>query len=260
MLQVEPLLIFDLDGTILSKNSFPVWAGAMLGVRRCGLGLRQRLALSLAVQRLLLSRKLGRLDHDALLRQLQALWRDAIAKPGATLAADVQRRLGRLVRPNLVPVLRLVAEDAMDGILATAAAADYADPLGRQLGFSMIVATPTDRAAGEPHNAGVQKRDRVMALLGERDWLERPRIFFNDDLADLPLMQACHAVCWFGSNRDMKQAKAQSPGARFVACRKMRPNEMSAMTAHLGQSLAAAQLAKMPWVFPAARPRASTLS
>ncbi|HTW72133.1 MAG TPA: haloacid dehalogenase-like hydrolase [Acetobacteraceae bacterium] len=260
MPRVEPVLIFDLDGTILRKNSFPVWAGSMLGLRGCGLGLRQRLALSLAVQRLLLSRKLRRVDHDTLLRRLQALWRDAIAEPGATLAADVQRRLGRLVRPNLAPVLRLVAEDAMDGILATAAAADYAEPLGRRLGFTMIIATPTDRTAGEPHNTGVQKRERTMALLRDRDWLERPRIFFNDDLADMPLMQACHAVCWFGSDRDLKQAKAQAPGVRFLACRKMRPNEMSATVAHLGQSLAAAQLAKMPWVFPTARPRASTLS
>jgi len=260
MQRVEPVLIFDLDGTILRKNSFPVWAKSMLGLGRSGLGLRRRLALSLAVQRLLLSRKLHRLDHDTLLRHLQTLWREAIAEPGATLAANVQRRLGRLVRPNLVSVLRLVAEDAMDGILATAAAADYAEPLGRQFGFATIIATPTDRPAGEPHNVGGQKRDRVMALLREREWQERPRIFFNDDLADLPLMQACHAVCWFGSDRDLKSAQAQAPGVRFLACRKLHPNETSATIAHLGQSLAAAQLAKMPWVFPAARPRASTLS
>jgi phosphoserine phosphatase len=260
MPRVEPILIFDLDGTILSKNSFPIWAASMLGLRRCGLGLRRRVALSLAVQRLLLSRKLLRTDHDALMRQMQALWSDAIAEPGATLAADLQRRLARLVRPNLAPVLRLVAEDAMDGILATAAAADYAEPLGRELGFAMIIATPTERAAGEPHNSGAQKRERVMALLRQRDWLERPRIFFNDDLADLPLMQASHAVCWFGSGRDLKQAQAQAPGVRFLACRKMRTSEMTATVAHLGQSLAAAQLARMPWVFPAARPRARTAS
>ena len=260
MPRVEPVLIFDLDGTILRKNSFPVWAGSMLGLRGCGLGLRQRLALSLAVQRLLLSRKLGHIDHDALLRHLQALWRDAIADPGATLAANVQRRLLRLVRPNLAPVLRLVADDAMDGILATAAAADYAEPLGRQLGFAMIIATPASRPAGEPCNTGVPKRDRVMALLRQRDWLERPRIFFNDDLADLPLMQACHAVCWFGNDRGLDQAKAQAPAVRFLACRRLRPNEMTATTAHLGQSLATAQLARMPWVFPAARPRSSTFS
>jgi len=260
MPQVEPVLIFDLDGTILCRNSFPIWAASMLGLHSCGLRPGQRLALSVAVQRLLVARKLRRLDHDGLLRQLQALWRTASAAPGATLAEQVQRRLSGLVRPNMTPVLRLIAEEVMDGILATAAAADYAEPLGRALGFSTVIATPAERPAAEPHNTGTQKRDRVMALLRERGWLERPRIFFNDDLADLPLMQACHAVCWFGNNRDLRRAKAEAATVRFLPCRRLRPDEMSATVAHLGQSLAAAQLARMPWLFPAGRPRARTAS
>jgi phosphoserine phosphatase len=260
MPQVEPVLIFDLDGTILRRNSFPVWAAIMLGLRAPGLALRQRVRLSLAVQRLLLARKLGRIDHDSLLRNLQSLWRAAAAAPGATIAGDLQTRLLRLVRPSLVPVLRLVADDAMDGVLATAAAGDYAVPLGRVLGFSTIIATAVGRPPGEPYNSGEHKRDRVLALLRERGWSERPRIFFNDDLADLPLMRESHAVCWFGSRRGLRQAKAAAPRVRFLPCRAMRPNEMNATIAHLGQSLAAVQLASMPFVFPAVHPRAKTAS
>lgn len=255
MPQVEPVLIFDLDGTILRRNSFPIWAASMLGLRGHHLGLRRRLALSLAAQRLLLARKLGRLDHDGLRQRLQALWAAATAEPGVTLAEHLQARLTRLVRPNLMPVLRLVADDVMDGILATAAAAEYAVQLGRKLGFTTVLATDTDTCNTREH-----KRDRVLALLRERDWIERPRIFFNDDMADLPLMQACHAVCWFGSDGDLAKAKAAAPNVRFVPCRAMRATEMRATIAHLGQSLAAGQLAKMPWLFPAARPRASTWS
>jgi phosphoserine phosphatase len=260
MPQVEPVLIFDLDGTILCRNSFPIWAAAMLGLRHHHLTLRQRVALSLEVQRLLVARKLHRLDHDGLMRGLQALWRAAAVLPGSTIAEDLQARLMRMVRPNLVPIVRLVAEDVMDGILATAAAGDYALTLGRKLGFSTIIATGTDRSPDEPHNSGAHKRDRVLALLSERGWSERPRIFFNDDLADLPLMQASHAVCWYGNDRGLRQAKAASPNVRFLPCRRMRPNEMTATIAHLGQSLAAAQLANMPWLFPAGRPRATTAS
>jgi phosphoserine phosphatase len=256
MPQVEPVLIFDLDGTMLRRNSFPVWAAAMLGFRGHGLALRQRVILSFAVQRLLLDRKLRRLDHDSLMRGLQARWRVAAATPGATIAEHLQTRLMRLVRPNLLPILRMIAEDTMDGVLATAAAGDYAVPLGRMLGFSTIIATAVD----EPRNSGAHKRDRVLALLNERGWSERPRIFFNDDLADLPLMRESQAVCWFGNKRDLRQAKAAAPGVRFLPCRAMRPNEMSATTAHLGQSLATAQLANMPWVFPAAARRANTVS
>lgn len=260
MQQVEPLLIFDLDGTILRRNSFPVWAATMLGLRGHHLALRRRLSLSLAVQRLLLARKLRRLDHDSLMRQLQALWRAAAAEPGTTIAEHLQARLLRLVRPNLTPILRLVAEDVMDGVLATAAAGDYAIPLGRALGFSTVIATAQERRPDEPHNSGAHKRDRVLAKLRERGWSDRPRIFFNDDLADLPLMRESQAVCWFGSNHSLRQAKAAAPGVRFLSCRSMRPNEMSATIAHLGQSLAAAQLARMPWLFPPALPRPSTVS
>jgi phosphoserine phosphatase len=260
MPQVEPVLIFDLDGTILRSNSFPVWATAMLGLRNHGLTLPRRAAMSLAVQRLLLARKLHRLDHDDLLRALQALWRATTAQPGTAIAEHLQTRLLRLVRPNLAPILRLVAEDAMDGILATAAAGEYAIPLGRGLGFSSILATRVERPPDEPYNSGEHKRDRVMALLRERGWSERPRIFFNDDLADLPLMRESQAVCWFGNDRNLRRAKAAAPGVRFLPCCAMRPSEMSATIAHLGQSLATAQLASMPWVFPAARPRANTVS
>jgi phosphoserine phosphatase len=219
--------------------------------------LRHRLSLSFAVQRLLLARKLHRLSHDTLLRRLQALWQgEAVA---SALADRLQARLLRLVRPNLAPILRLVTEDVMDAMLATAAAADYALPLGRKLGFETILATPVTRPPDEPCNAGALKRDRVLALLHERGWSERPRIFFNDDLADLPLMQESHAVCWFGDRGGLSKAAKAAPAVRFLFCRDMRPNEMTATIAHLGQSLAAAQLANLPWVFPAARPRASTV-
>ncbi len=256
MPQTEPVLIFDLDGTILRRNSFPIWAATMLGLRGHGLSLRHRVGLSLAVQRLVLARKLRRLDHDTLMHRLQTLWSATVARPGVTIAEHLQTRLMGLVRPNMAPILRLVAEDMMDGVLATAAAGEYAIPLGRRLGFSTIIATGSD----EPHNAGAHKRDRALALLRERGWSDRPRIFFNDHMDDLPLMLESQAVCWFGNDRELKRAKAAVPGVRFVPCRAMRPNEMSATIAHLGQSLAAAQLADMPWLFPAARPRASTVS
>lgn len=256
MPQTEPVLIFDLDGTILCRNSFPIWAATMLGLRGYGLSLRHRVTLSLAVQRLLLARKLRRLDHDTLLHRLQALWSAAAARSGVTIAEHLQTRLTRLVRPNMAPILRLVAEDVMDGVLATAAAGEYAIPLGRALGFSTIVATEADK----PHNSGERKRGRMLALLRERGWSDRPRIFFNDHMDDLPLMLESQAICWFGNDRELKRARAAVPGVRFVPCRGMRPNEMSATIAHLGQSLAAAQLADMPWLFPAASRRASTVS
>lgn len=258
MPRVEPVLILDLDGTILKKNSFPVWAFGMLAMRGGGRDLRGRLRVSLAVQRLMWRRKIHGLGHDRLMLELQSLWQTAIAGPDNHLADDLQRRLLRLVRPNIAPVLSLIADDAMDGILATAAAADYAVPLGRALGFSHILATPAQRSPDEPYNVGQRKRDRVIALLQDQDWIDRPRIFFNDDMADLPLMQASQAVCWYGSDRGLRQARAAAPSVRFIPCRNMRPNETAVTIAHLSQSLAVTQLAGMPWVFPPVRSRSRT--
>jgi len=243
MPRVEPVLIFDLDGTILRRNSFPLFVLALLlGAPNLSLG--TRVALSLATQRLLLARKLGRLGHDDFLRSLQDAWRGA-TQSGAALQDRLQARLLRLVRPNIVPVLGLVADDAMDSLLATAAAGEYAVPLGRALGFSTVLATPAGRTADEPSNSGSRKRDRVLSWLAERGWADKPRIFFNDDLADLPLMLECQAVCWFGGERALRKARAVAPHVRLVPCRNMRPHEMHATLAHLAQSLAAAQLATM---------------
>ena len=261
MPHVEPVLIFDLDGTIIRRNSFPIWAAMMLGLRSHGLACGQRAgAVSRGAAPAAGAQAAPASTTTPCCAGCRPSGSVAAAQPGVTIAEHLQTRLWDLVRPNLAPILRLVAEDVMDGILATAAAGDYAIPLGANWAFPHIIATGVEREPDEPHNSGAHKRDRVLALLRERGWSERPRIFFNDHLDDLPLMQESQAVCWFGSNRELRAATAAAPGVRFLPCRLMRPNEMSAMIAHLGQSLAAAQLATMPWVFPAARPRARTVS
>ena len=75
----SPVLIFDLDGTILRTNSFPLWVVYLPVGRIPGLDLRQRVSLSMHTMRLLLSRKIGRLSHDELQRRLQIVWQAAIA-------------------------------------------------------------------------------------------------------------------------------------------------------------------------------------
>ena len=74
-----PVLIFDLDGTILRTNSFPLWVVYLTVGRIPELDLRQRVSLSMHAMRLLVSRKIGRLSHDELQRRLQMAWQEAIA-------------------------------------------------------------------------------------------------------------------------------------------------------------------------------------
>src|SRR3954454_13742137 len=82
-----PVLICDLDGTILRSNSFPLWILYLMGGRLPEFGLRSRLALSLKVQKLLLQRRLGGIEHERLMRGVQQAWHIA-AHRAADGAAD----------------------------------------------------------------------------------------------------------------------------------------------------------------------------
>ena len=97
-----------------------------------------------------------------------------------------------------------------DAVLATAAAADYAEPLGRRLGFQHVLATRADRSAGEPANAGAVKRRSVDDFLRHAGWRDRSLILFTDHLDDLPLILDCDVVCWFGSAGMLAKARAMA--------------------------------------------------
>ena len=163
-----PVLIFDLDGTILAVNSFPHWAAYV--ARGCfpHLGLGRRARIASAAIALLGLRKLGLCDHETLKRRLQHLWQSATLDDGGACELNFIGGLSRHVRPELKPILAAVAAGKVDAVLATAAAADYADALGRSLGFADVLATPRSRRPSEPSNRGEHKRDSVMTLLRAR--------------------------------------------------------------------------------------------
>ncbi len=218
MPRADPVLVFDLDGTILDINSFPRWALSMVGGTVSGLSPRRRLRLSLAAQRLLLARKLGRSDHDALLVGLQSAWQRACGGASEAAAAHFASRLSRHVRPALRPVLDRVAGGEADAVLATAAAEDYALALGRALGFRHILATSSRRAAGEGCNSGARKRDRVLDYIAACGWSGRRIVFFTDHLDDLPLIQASSAVCWFGTEAGLRVVRERAAGVPVMPC------------------------------------------
>jgi phosphoserine phosphatase len=254
----DPVLVFDLDGTVLRVNSFPIWVLFLA----CGgprhLTFAQRAAISLRVQRLVVSRKLGGQPHGAFMHAMQTLWQQAAAGDGGTMTARLQALLLRQIRPNIAPVLKLVADEGADGLLATAAAGDYAQSLGPRLGLRAVIATPAVRGPDEPINTGAHKRDRVLSFLIERGWADRPIVFFNDDLADLPLMLESRVVCWFGGRQDLRRARAAAGDVRFVDCRRFTAAEMISTLAHLRQSVAVNGIG-LPARYPGT-PRASTAS
>jgi len=214
----DPVLICDLDGTILRGNSFPWWVAYLVLGRLPELGLRRRLILSLRVQQLLLRRKLGRLDHARLMRGLQDAWYHAGGRDTGAAAERVSQVARRQVRPEVDPVLRQIAAGEMDAVLATAAAGEYANGLGRQLGFRHVLATPVRLAPGQSLNAGAAKLSRVIEFLAAQYWTARPLVLLTDHIDDLPLIQYSDAVGWFGSAAAMARAGALAAGTQFTLC------------------------------------------
>lgn len=223
-----PVLVFDLDGTILRTNSFPLWVVYLMIGRIPELDLRLRVPLSMQTARLLLSRKIGWLSHDELQRRLQMVWQAAIAGGRVPMMNRYEAWLLRRVRPNLGALLSLVAKRQFDSVLATAAAEDYAEPLGRRLGFQHVLATRANRTAGEPANARAAKRRSVRDFLRHAGWCDRSLILFTDHLDDLPLILDCDIVCWFGSAGMLAKARAMAGKSGFVDCRDMSPKMLQA--------------------------------
>ena len=214
-----PVLVIDLDGTVLRVNSFPHWVLFLMFGPIRGVGIVRRIRLSLRAARLLLLRKLQRIDHGALFAGLQLAWSELPA-PATDLRIDpLQTKLLREVRPNLRPLLEMVASGRVDAVLATAAAGDYACGLGRRLGFRHVLATPPARPSIAPINAGARKRDAVLAFLECAGWAGRPLILLTDHIDDLPLMRLCTRVCWFGPAEHAQAAIDANGATDFVLCR-----------------------------------------
>lgn len=219
------LLVFDLDGTILRVNSFPRWAMCLMVGRLPGLGLRRRVRLSLHALLLVVMRKLGGLSHVELQRRLQA----AVAPCQPATTARFRASLLQYVRPNLLALLEMVRHQRIDAVLATAASREYAEELGRQLGFGYIVATQSSRNTGQSDNSGEEKRRQVHRIRAEQGWTDRSIILFTDHIDDLPLILDSSLVCWFGSSDMLLKVRALAEDVRFIDGRDLSHAELSAI-------------------------------
>lgn len=206
MPNTQPVYIFDLDGTVVSCNTFPLWAMHMIRAQVPHGNRLRGIMTAGAVGQLLLQRKLGRLRHRVLKQRLQKIWRRATEGDSGDHAIRFAASMERYVRPNMAGLLRQVRGGEIDAVLATAAAGEYGHALGHRLGFAHVL------ASDEQDNLGEAKLRGVLAFLTDRQWLQRPRVVFTDHIDDLPLMRACDAVCWFGPGDEYPDIKAQLPG------------------------------------------------
>jgi phosphoserine phosphatase len=210
-------MILDLDGTILSVNSFRVWSLFMIRGRFPHLGARHRARVAAATVGMFIQRKMGLTSHTQLKCQMQTLWKTAISGDDGACEQKLIAELQTYVRPELATTLAGIAQGKIDGVMATAAAGDYAYALGKAIGFQHVLATSPTRKPTDPDNIGESKLNSVMAFLRAQEWQDRPRILFTDHRDDLPLIKACPTVYWFGNAEEGQRIERTHPGVRIHA-------------------------------------------
>jgi phosphoserine phosphatase len=217
ILPPETVLIFDLDGTVLTGNSFRYWVRRMLLGRFPGLPFFTRLLLRCRVLCAVILRKFLGGGHFRFKRRLQQLWTQATQRDESRGALrGLCDTLHAQVRPEMKPLLEQVAAAQVNAVLATAAAAEYALPFGMELGFRHILATPpcTQEAAFE--NSREHKRDAVEAFLRAQGWADYTRVFFTDHEEDLPLIARCRTAIWFGDAGEIPAIREHAPGVSVL--------------------------------------------
>jgi phosphoserine phosphatase len=216
----EPVWLFDLDGTVIDVNSFPMWVTEILVGGLPHLSVVPRMSVSVRCAAAIALRKILRESHAGFKRRLQRLWMDVTAADTAARAPDpLVERLLKHVRPSLQALLDDVAKGQVDAVLTTAAAAEYALPLARQLGFRHAIATPPGGREDTPDNVGETKRDRTLAYLVAQGWVSRPRIIFTDHRDDLPLIRECATLVWFGADDECEALSGELGAVEALAAR-----------------------------------------
>jgi HAD superfamily hydrolase (TIGR01490 family) len=183
---------FDVDGTLLARNSAPLY---MRHLRRTGQARRRDLARTFY---LLVRYKFGLLDVEAALADSMRFVRD---KAEPEIRADAERWYARDVRPWVYPQMaELVAVHRRAGHLVaivTSATRYLAAPLAAELGIEHFLVTELvvrdGRFTGEavrPLCYGAGK------VYWARDFAARQRVelgesyFYTDSVTDLPLLEA----------------------------------------------------------------------
>ncbi len=212
--KAKPVLIIDLDETLISVNSFPLWAKYFLLGRFDSLTPAKRAVLRIKAAKIFASRKILKHSHAKTKRDLHKIW---VAANDISAQDNLLSKLEQNIRPNMQKLLQLIATKEIDAVLATAAASAYAEPFARKIGFTYVIAT----GISDSENRSEEKSRRAIELITKNNWQDREKIFFTDHLEDMPFMKNSDKLIWFGKDGEIEQIKSNLPDLKIFSGKNM---------------------------------------
>ena len=217
--KADPILIIDLDETLLSINSFRIWSAYFLYGKFENLNFQKRSLLWFKAAKIFAERKILRHSHA---QTKSALHKLCIQADNNKALENILIKLEQKIRPNMRGVLELIAQNKIDAILATAATSFYAEPFAARVGFSHITSTKLN----EKENRGEEKSRRVLEFFEKQDWENRKKIFFTDHLEDMPFILKSDKLIWFGEPEKIGIIKKSAPKLDIILYKNLTAQEM----------------------------------
>ena len=217
--KTDIILVIDLDETLLSINSFPIFAKYFLLGKFDNLNFPQRNLLRLKAAKIFAERKVLGRSHAQTKADLHRLW---LQTSGINALENIIAKLEQKIRPNMRAVLELIAQGKIDAILATAATALYDEPFAKRAGFTHVLSTNLNGS----ENRSEEKSRRTQEFLTKQNWVNRKKIFFTDHLEDMPFMQSSDKLMWFGKPEEVQVIKNSTPDLEIIICKNLTAEEV----------------------------------
>lgn len=217
--KADAVLVIDLDETLLSINSFRIWAAYFLYGKFDSLKFKKRILLRIRAGKIFLKRKLLKRSHAKTKADLHNLW---IENHDDNALENILAQLEKKIRPNMLEILELITKSKRDALIATAATSLYAEKFASRIGFTNIISTRLN----ENENRGEEKARRILEFIAQKKWESRKKIFFTDHLEDMPFIMKSDKLMWFGKGEEVKNIQKILPELNIVACNNLSPKEI----------------------------------
>lgn len=209
--KADAVLVIDLDETLLSINSFPMWAAYSLYGKFDRLRFKQRSKLRIQAGKIFFKRKILKRSHAQTKEELHKLWLD---NHDDSALENILAKLQKKIRPNMLEILELISKSRCDALIATAATSLYAEKFAARIGFANIISTRLN----EQENRGEEKARRILEFIAQQKWEGRKKIFFTDHLEDMPFIRKSDKLMWFGKSNEVKNIQKILPELNIVMC------------------------------------------